>query len=137
MGTGLQKGMQGHSTCRVTPDMLASAVGSGDVSVFSTAMLVAHMEGTAVALVQAFLKDGETTVGTGINITHVSATPVGMEVRCTAELTDISANGKKLTFHVTASDAAGRIGEGSHTRVVVNRQRFEQKAAAKAEAHHA
>ncbi len=89
------------------------------------------MEATAVALVQEGLEDGLTTVGTGINVTHVSATPVGMEVRFEAELTEIAPNGKGLRFRVAAYDAAGLIGEGTHERVVVDRDRFERRAAGK------
>lgn len=131
MGRKLEPGMKGVSACVVTEDMLACAVGSGLVAVFSTAMMVARMEATAVALAQEGLEDGLTTVGTGINVTHVSATPVGMEVRFEAELTEIAPNGKELRFRVAAYDAAGLIGEGTHERVVVDRDRFERRAAGK------
>jgi len=111
--------------------MLASSVGSGKVDVFSTAMMVAWMEATAVDVAQACLEQGQTTVGTGINVTHVAATPLGMKVRFTAELTAVSANGKGLSFKVAAHDEAGLIGEGTHERVVVNREKFEARTRAK------
>ena len=114
--------------------MLASSVGSGLVDVFSTAMMVAWMEATAVEVVQGLLEDGQTTVGTGIQVAHLAATPCGMAVRFEAELTDVSPNGKGLSFKVAAYDAAGLIGEGTHQRVVVLREKFEARAQAKGQA---
>lgn len=124
-------GMSGACEITVTEDMLASSVGSGKVAVFSTAMMVAGMEGIAVDVVQGALEDGQTTVGTGINVSHVSATPLGMKVRFTAELTAVSPNGKGLSFKVAAHDEAGLIGEGTHERVVVHQEKFESRTRAK------
>jgi len=129
--TMMTPGMSGSSEVTVSEEMLASSVGSGKVAVFSTAMMVAGMEGTAVDVVQGSLEDGQTTVGTALNITHVSATPQGMKVRFTAELTAVSANGKGLSFKVAAHDEAGLIGEGTHERVVVNQKKFEDRTRAK------
>ena len=129
--TMMTPGMSGPSEITVTEKMLASSVGSGKVAVFSTAMMVAGMEGTAVDVVQGSLEDGQTTVGTALDITHVSATPQGMKVRFTAELTAVSANGKGLSFKVAAHDEAGLIGEGTHERVVVSQKKFEDRTAAK------
>ena len=80
------------------------------------------------------LDKGLTTVGTGISVTHVAATPLGMKVRFCAELTAVSANGKGLSFRVAAYDEAGLIGEGTHERVVVDREKFESRARAKGQA---
>lgn len=132
--TTMEPGMRGSSEITVTEDMLASSVGSGKVAVFSTAMMVAGMEGIAVDVVQGALEAGQTTVGTGINVSHVSATPLGMKVRFTAELTGVSANGKGLSFKVAAHDEAGLIGEGTHERVVVNQEKFEGRTRAKGQA---
>jgi fluoroacetyl-CoA thioesterase len=131
MSTKLVPGICKTTEITVTDAMLACNVGSGLVSVFSTAMMVAWMEGTAVALVQDALEAGQTTVGTGIDVTHVSATPLGMKVRFTAELTAVSHNGKGLSFKVAAHDEAGLIGEGTHERVVVNKEKFETRTMAK------
>ncbi len=130
----LVPGLHGRKELVVTPAMLASSVGSGLVDVFSTAMMVAWMEATAVEVVQGLLEDGQTTVGTGIQVAHLAATPCGMAVRFEAELTDVSPNGKGLSFKVAAYDAAGRIGEGTHQRVVVLREKFEARAQAKGQA---
>ena len=83
------------------------------------------MEGTAVASVQDALEEGQTTVGTRVDVAHLAATPCGMKVRFVTELTAISPNGKGLTFNVAAYDETGLIGEGVHERVVVNKEKFE------------
>ena len=124
-------GIKGKQTFTVTEDKLASKVGSGLVAVFATPMMIAAIENTAAASVAPYLEEGKTTVGTLVNVTHVAATPLGMTVRIETELTDIAANGKILTFRVAAYDEAGLIGEGTHQRAVVDRTRFEAKAAAK------
>lgn len=110
--------------------MLASNVGSGLVEVFSTAMMIAWMEATAVAAVQEVLDHeglGMTTVGTKVDVVHQAATPCGMKVSFTAELVSMSANGKGLTFKVSARDEVGLIGEGLHERVVVHKEKFESR----------
>lgn len=77
--------------------------------------------------VQNELPEGKGTVGVNISSSHLAPTPVGMKVTATAEVTDVSANGKMITFKVTASDAEGLIGEGTHTRAVIDNARFLQK----------
>lgn len=128
----LEKGMKGHLEFTVTEDKLASKVGSGLVNVFATPMMIAAIEQTAAASVQGALDEGCTTVGTLVNVSHVAATPEGMKVTVDTELTDVSPNGRMLTFCVKAFDEAGLIGEGTHQRAVVLKERFEEKAAAKA-----
>lgn len=127
----LEKGMKGHLEFTVTEDKLASKVGSGLVNVFATPMMIAAIEQTAAASVQGALDEGCTTVGTLVNVSHVAATPEGMKVTVDTELTDVSPNGRMLTFHVKAFDEAGLIGEGTHQRAVVLKERFEEKAANK------
>jgi len=128
----LEKGMKGHLEFTVTEDKLASKVGSGLVNVFATPMMIAAIEQTAAASVQGALDEGCTTVGTLVNVSHVAATPEGMKVTVDTELTEVSPNGRMLTFCVKAFDEAGLIGEGTHQRAVVLKERFEEKAAAKA-----
>lgn len=96
-------------------------------------MMVAWMEGTAVDVVQPHLEEGQTTVGTGISVSHVAATPLGMKVRFTA-VTAVSPNGKGLSFKVAAYDETGLIGEGTFERVVVNKDKFESRTRDKAKA---
>ena len=127
MKAALQTGVKGQSEITVSKELLASEVGSGLVTVYSTAMMIACMEATAVASVQDLLEEGQTTVGTRVDVAHLAATPCGMKVRFTTELTAVSPNGKGLTFAVAAHDEVGLIGEGVHERVVVNKEKFESR----------
>ncbi len=126
----MEAGIKGSKSFRVAKNQLASEVGSGLVSVFATPMMIAAIENTAASSIESELEEGRTSVGTHINVSHVAATPEGMEVRIETEL--IKVDGKKLSFHVAAYDETGLIGEGTHERVVVNKERFEQKAKNKA-----
>lgn len=132
MKTTLQTGLQGNSEVIVSEAVLADRIGSGLVSVYSTAMMIAGMEGTAVATVQDALEQGQTTVGTRVDVSHLAATPSGMKVRFFAELIAVSSNGKGLTFRVEAHDEAGLIGRGVHERVVVDKEKFEDRTRGKA-----
>jgi predicted thioesterase len=115
-------GMKGMADTCVEREDTAKEVGSGDLLVYATPCMVALMEGAACEAIQAALKETETTVGTALNIEHISATPVGLEVRAEAEVTAV--DGKVITFAVTAYDEAGPIGHGTHKRVIVNTQKF-------------
>lgn len=110
---------------KVTESLLAKNVGSGDVAVYATPMMIALMEETASKCLSEFLEEGETSVGTYIASSHDSATPLGMEVRAIATVT--AAEGKKVDFLIEAFDEAGTIGRGNHSRFVLNRERFEAK----------
>ena len=114
----------------VDESKLACSVGSGSVEVYATPMMIALIENCAAACVQDELPEGDTTVGTLINVSHVAATPCGMKVTATATLTAI--DGRQLSFHVKAEDECGLIGEGEHQRVIVHTDKFNAKAAAKA-----
>ena len=127
----VQVGIRGEKKFVVSEDMLASRVGSGLVNVFATPSMIAAIENTAAMSVQPELEEGRTTVGISINVSHVAATPLGMEVRVETELTETASNGRVMTFKVTCYDEAGLIGQGTHQRAVVDRARFESKAAAK------
>ena len=104
----------------------AREVGSGDLLVYATPCMVALMEGAACEAIADCLSDTQTTVGTALNIEHTAATPVGLEVRAEAEVTAVE--GKVITFTVRAFDEAGEIGHGTHKRVIVNSQKFLEKA---------
>lgn len=107
----------------------AREVGSGDLLVYATPCMAALMEGAACEAIADALGEDQTTVGTSLSIEHTSATPVGLEVRAEAEVTAV--DGKTITFSVHAFDEAGEIGHGTHTRVIVNSQKFLEKAYAK------
>ena len=118
-------GMKGEVFTLAEREDTAKEVGSGDLLVYATPCMVALMEGAACEAIAEALSETQTTVGTGLNIEHLSATPVGLEVRAEAEVTQV--NGKVITFAVRAFDEAGEIGKGTHTRVLVNSQKFLEK----------
>ena len=129
----LNPGIKGHQEITVEEKDLAIHVGSGTVHVLATPMMIANMEYTSAASVEELLGEGKTTVGVKVAVSHVAATPKGMKVTFDAELLEVSANGKILTFHVEAHDECGLIGEGTHQRAVVDRVRFDEKTQAKLE----
>ena len=118
-------GLKGEVFTQVEREDTAKEVGSGDLLVYATPCMVALMEGAACEAIAQCLSDSQTSVGTGLNIEHISATPVGLEVRAEAEVTEV--NGKVITFALRAYDEAGEIGKGTHTRVLVNSQKFLEK----------
>ena len=119
-------GMKGEVGTLAEREDTAKEVGSGSLLVYATPCMVALMEGAACEAIQEALSDNQTTVGTELNIQHISATPVGLEVRAEAEVTAVE--GKVITFQVKAFDEAGEIGNGIHKRVIVNTQKFLEKA---------
>lgn len=129
----LNPGIKGHQEITVEEKDLAIHVGSGTVHVLATPMMIANMEYTSAASVEELLGEGKTTVGVKVDVSHIAATPKGMKVTFDAELLEVSANGKILTFHVEAHDECGLIGEGTHQRAVVDRVRFDEKTQAKLE----
>ena len=129
----LNPGIKGHQEITVEEKDLAIHVGSGTVHVLATPMMIANMEYTSAASVEELLGECKTTVGVKVDVSHVAATPKGMKVTFDAELLEVSANGKILTFHVEAHDECGLIGEGTHQRAVVDRVRFDEKTQAKLE----
>ena len=119
-------GMKGEVGTTAEREDTAKEVGSGDLLVYATPCMVALMEGAACEAIAACMKDTETTVGTALNIEHTSATPVGLEVRAEAQVTAVE--GKVITFQLQAFDETGLIGKGTHKRVIVNSQKFLDKA---------
>lgn len=125
----METGIIGIQTITVTEDKTARHLGSGDLAVFGTPYMIALMENTARKSVQSHLEETQGTVGTLVNVKHVAATPVGMEVRCETRLIEIDR--KRLVFEVKAYDACGLIGEGVHERFIIDNQKFMQKANSK------
>ena len=113
----------------VSKDKLASSVGSGNANVFATPMMVALMENSAMKCLSDFLEDGETSVGVAISTTHIAATPFGMKVYAISTIT--SFEGRKVNFKIEAFDECEKIGEATHTRFVVNLEKFISKANSK------
>ena len=122
-------GMKAEVGTLVEREDTAKEVGSGDLLVYATPCMVALMEGAACEAIAEALPDTQTTVGIALNIEHISATPVGLDVRAEAEVTAVE--GKVITFAVRAFDEVGEIGNGTHKRVIVSSQKFLDKAYAK------
>ena len=122
-------GMTGAATTLAEREDTALEVGSGSLLVYATPCMVALMEGAACEAIAQALPEDKTSVGTELHIRHLAATPVGLEVRAKAEVTEVEGN--TVTFRVTAFDETGKIGEGTHKRVVVTAQKFLDKTYAK------
>ena len=122
-------GMKGEVSTLAEREDTALEVGSGSLLVYATPCMVALMEGAACEAIAEGLDEGETTVGIELNIQHIAATPVGMDVRAEAEVTAVE--GKIITFSLRSYDEAGEIGRGTHKRALVNSQRFLDKTYAK------
>ena len=121
----LEIGLTFESTTTVSASNTAATLGSGDMDVFATPAMVALMENAAMKAVAAALSEGSATVGTQMNTSHIKASPLGAAITASAVLTEVE--GRKLTFAVKAWDDKGVIGEGVHTRFVVDRERFLSK----------
>ena len=122
-------GLKGRADTDVAREDTALEVGSGSLLVYATPCMVALMEGAACEAIADCLPEDKTSVGTELSISHLSATPVGMEVWAEAEVTAVEGN--MITFSVTAFDEAGKIGEGTHKRAIISSQRFLEKVYSK------
>ncbi len=118
----VKPGLTGKSTLIVEERHTAQHLKSGAVDVLATPIMVAMMEEAARNLVDPLLEPDELSVGMSIEVTHRAATPMGMRVTARAEL--INVEGRKLNFRVMAEDEQEKIGEGLHTRAIVNRSNF-------------
>lgn len=115
-------GLTGEHTLTVTDSLTALSMGSGSLHVFATPALVALMEAAAVAALEGRLPEGQTSVGTRIEASHLAATPLGQTVRARAEVRAV--DGRQIHFTIEAWDERQRIGEAIHTRVIVEIERF-------------
>ncbi len=122
-------GMKGTAYTEVEREDTAQEVGSGSLLVYATPCMVALMEGAACEAIAEAVPEDQTTVGTMLNIEHISATPVGLQVHAEAVVTAVE--GKVITFEVNAYDEVGPIGKGIHQRVLVNIQKFLDRSYAK------
>ena len=113
----------------VTMEKTAAQVGSGLLPVYATPAMIALMEKCASECVAPYIEEGKSSVGTMLNVKHLAASPVGIEITCTATVTEI--DGRRIVFSLEASDATGPIGEGTHERFVIDVERFMAKCNAK------
>lgn len=122
----LEVGLHFECMTIVDENKTATALGSGDMAVFATPAMVALMEHTAMLCVAEHLPAGSTTVGTAISVSHTKASPVGAKIIAEARL--VVLDGRRMEFRVRACDEQGVvIGEGFHSRYIVDRERFLSK----------
>ena len=125
----LKPGLEGHAEIVVGDEHTAPRIGSGRVRVLATPVMINLMEAAALDAVENLIPAGHQSLGTRLDVRHIAATPVGMRVRATAKL--LAVDGRTLEFRVEAHDEKDLIGDGGHTRLVVNVARFDQRVQAK------
>ena len=125
----MELGIKGAAETVVVYENTAAAVGSGALEVFSTPSMIALMEKASRELVQPYLEEGQSTVGTRLEVSHVAASPIGAHIR--AESTLVEIDRRMLTFEVKAYADGELIGEGRHQRCIIYAERFMEKALAK------
>jgi len=123
--TALKEGLSGSARISVGEEHTAPRVGSGRVHVLATPVMINLMEAAALQAIEALLPPGQQSLGTHLDVGHYAATPVGMDLRATAVVTRIE--GRTVEFRVEAFDDKERVGDGRHTRVVVNVERFDAR----------
>ncbi|APV48707.1 thioesterase [Betaproteobacteria bacterium GR16-43] len=125
----LPAGLTGTAELLVGEQHTAPRIGSGRIRVLATPVMINLIEAAALAAVEQSLPEHHQSLGTHLDVTHVAATPVGMKVRATAEV--LKVEGRTIYFKVRCDDERELIGEGTHERVVVNVERFDQRVQAK------
>jgi fluoroacetyl-CoA thioesterase len=122
-------GTKGTSRVEVTDSNAISFLGDDNARVLATPWLIMYIEMTCRDAVKPFLSDGEDSVGTQVNVTHLAATPIGCTARFEAEV--IRVNGRRIEFRVTAWDEHDKISDGTHERAVINIGRFAERLESK------
>ena len=125
----IEIGMTGSKTAVVTPHLSAEVMGSGSIATYATPAMLALMEGAAASAIEEATGEGNTSVGTFVELHHVAATPLGATVRAEAKV--IAVEGRQIRFEIAAYDEHELIGKGEHVRFVVNKQRFVERLAKK------
>jgi fluoroacetyl-CoA thioesterase len=128
---GIVPGLASECQLLVREENTAIHLGSGDVSALATPEMIRWMEKASVAAVDPLLPEGHKTVGILVNVRHLAATPMGMEVRVRAELIEV--DGRRLIFRVEAHDEVEKVGEGEHHRMIIDAKRFGEKVSKKGE----
>jgi fluoroacetyl-CoA thioesterase len=121
----IEPGLTGSSTIVVGPEHTAPFVGSGRIAVLATPVMINVIEAAALAAVEHLLPAGHQSLGSHLDVSHTAATPVGVRVTATAEVTSLEE--RAITFRVEARDEFERIGGGTHQRVVVSVERFDER----------
>jgi fluoroacetyl-CoA thioesterase len=121
----IHPGLTGTAALVVGLEDTAPRVGSGRIAVLATPVMINLIEAAALAAVEQLLPAGHQSLGIHLDVRHFAATPVGLRVIATAEVTSVE--GRAITFRVQARDEREPIGEGVHERVVVNVVRFDTR----------
>ena len=121
----MEIGIKNTLEITVTGNLTAAAVGSGTLNVYATPAMIALIEETAWKSVAPYLEEGQSTVGTRLDVSHVAPTPLGMTVRCETELTEV--DGRRLVFAVNVYDEAGLSGKVTHERFIIMSEKFQAK----------
>ncbi len=126
---GLNAGIKGEASLVVADEHTAPRVGSGQIRVLATPVMINLFEAAALAAAEKYLPEGHQSLGTVLNVRHIAATPVGMRVTATAEV--VRVEGRTVYFRLEAHDEVDLIGDGTHERVVVNVAKFDLRVQAK------
>lgn len=125
----ISEGVKNRIEIIVTEDDTAKSLGSGELMVLATPRMIALMEECAYKSLSPYLEEGSGSVGTMLNVSHISATPVGMKAWAETEVTKV--DGRKIVFSVKAFDECGLIGQGTHERFIIYNEKFTQKTYSK------
>jgi fluoroacetyl-CoA thioesterase len=125
----IRLGLVGEKRTVVVEALLATHLGSGGIKVYATPAMIALIESAAVAAIDPLLPEGQASVGIALDVKHLAATPLGQQVRARAEV--VGVDGRKVTFEVRAWDEHELIGEGTHTRYVIDIARFVERVRSK------
>src|SRR6266702_4394614 len=126
----IPQGVKATFTLRVKPEHLANRFKDAMLpQVLATPVMILIMENAALAAIRPYLDEGESAVGTAIDVGHLAATPVGHEVRSEAEV--VRVEGRQIEFKVSASDGMEVIGSGTHARMVIDLAAFNERLARK------
>lgn len=125
----LRPGLIGSASLTVADEHTAPRIGSGRVRVLATPVMINLMEAAALDAAEACLPEGHQSLGTRLDVSHIAATPVGMRIEATAEVTAVEGN--RIFFRVEARDEMDLISEGIHHRIVVDVARFDRRVARK------
>lgn len=123
--SAIHRGLVGTAELTVAPEHTAPRVGSGQIAVLATPVMINLIEAAALAAAEHLLPPGHQSLGIHLDVRHFAATPVGLQVVAAAEV--IAVEGRTITFRVEARDEREVIGDGTHQRVVVNVERFDAR----------
>jgi predicted thioesterase len=123
--SAIHAGLTGAAELTVAPEHTAARVGSGEIAVLATPVMINLIEAAALAACEHLLPDGHQSLGIHLDVRHTAATPVGLRVAAVAEVSAVE--GRTITFRVEARDECEVIGGGTHSRVVVNVARFDRR----------